>query len=214
MQLLVCLLFLRVASTLHLDSLGRPVLAQRLLQPRFQAISPVTVGTEEETCLSMYAFYKAKCPQDQTACPGRDCASALDSFKCCLKQSYVSPWEMQQGGVTVVNVTRWEALGLTALWLNIRRALITRAEVCEKHGFESFSPCTIPDFPPVQVDLSASQALYQTQIQKELLSALAETQAQELQIRRDMDDFGLSDQIKALSELKEREAVLRSQLAA
>jgi len=213
MQLLICLLFLRGASTVHLDSLGRPVLAQRLLQLRFQATPPAeTVGTEEETCLSLYAFYKAKCPQDHTACPGRDCASALDSFKCCLKQSHAGAGEIQQGGVAA-NVTRWEALGLTAVWLNIRRALITRAEVCQKHGFESFSPCPIPDFPPVQVDSSTSQALYQTQMQKELLSALAETQAQERRIRRDIDDFGLSDQIQALTELTEREAVLRSQLS-
>ena len=214
MQLFICLLSLTLASIFHSGSLGRPVLEQRLLFPRFQVYSqPLPPVSEGENCLSLYAFYKGKCPKDRTACPDRDCASALDAFKCCLKRVQASPWELQLSGVTVVNVTRWEALGLTSLWLNIRRALIARAEACQKRGYEPISPCEIPDFPPVQVDPSSSQRLYQTEMQRELASALAEVQAQEQRIRRDIDDFGLSDQIQALTELSGREAALRSQLS-
>lgn len=214
MQLLICLLSLTLTSTSHSGSLGRPVLEQRLLFPRFQGnSSSLPLVSEGENCLSLYAFYRGKCTKDRSACPDRNCASALDAFKCCLKQGQASPWELQQSGVTVANVTRWEALGFTSLWINIRRALIARAEACQKRGYEPISPCAIPDFPPVHVDPSSSQRLYQTEMQRELASALAEVQTQELQIRRDIDDFGLSDQIQTLSELSRREAALRSQLS-
>ena len=210
MQLPLPLLYFSAVCLLHTLTFSPLFLEKQLLQPRFQSEAQPDNAV---TCLELYAFYKGKCPGSREACLGSECASALDAFKCCLKQSFATSQELQLSGLQSQTVTRWEVMSSNPLWTSIRRSLILRSEACKKHGFEPLNACPVPDIPPVKVDEKVSQTQYETALKHEILSEIDEIEVEEQQIHHDIDDFGLSDQVEMLSELRERESVLRSRLS-
>jgi hypothetical protein len=150
-----------------------------------------------------YAFYKSKCPGGRDSCEGAPCADALDAFKCCLKHSNPSALELQKLGMVAIGLTRWEALELLPVWLNIRRTLITKGEECRIKGFEPQRSCSIPDLPPVVLDLDpeVEASALDSQISLEVSEALNAVERRKAELREDIDEYGLGEEIEEMERL-------------
>ena len=216
MQLACVVFVVQTVCAAFAVALGPPVLAQKLLRvsPRwlytsFMTQDPPSPPPIGPSCLPAYAFYKAKCPGSRHDCEDSLCASALDSFKCCLKTTPLSPLEVPSTVVVPSNLTRWEGLQLTPHWVSIRRTLITRGEECEKKGFWPLNVCGVPDLPPIPPQQQISEEGQMEQIEREAERSLADIRERKEALMKDIDEFGFGDEVEELEGLeKEKQDIL------
>ena len=93
-----------------------------------------------------------------------------------------------------------------SIWLSIKRALITRKEVCESKGYYATRECEISDIITTLTPSTLELHSLQSQIQAELNSALKRISDREQEFSQDLqmeDQLGRLNEAKALERKKE-----------
>jgi len=156
-------------------------------------------------CMKEYTFYNTHCPKDRNLCHSQICADALEEFKCCLKHFDI-PHAERTLEVPNLPISRWNAMDYNSIWLSIKRALITRKEVCEAKGYYATRECEISDIITTLTPSIAKTPSLESQIQAELDNALKRISEREQEFSHDLqmeDQLGRLNEAKALERRKE-----------
>jgi len=110
----------------------------------------LTMLRANETCMSEYGAYVISCGLNKNTCETKECANAIEVFKCCLKTTKSGSGDNKYFSATSAspNDIRWNSMKYHEYWSNLRRNLILRTENCIVNKNPSSLFCVIQDDDP------------------------------------------------------------------